>query len=124
MKRAPGGDGGARTIVVSVLLFKGNKKWVAQCLEHDIATQAESLQDLLEMLDRALDAEWVFCDERGLEAFTRLPPAPQEYWDRWEETLKRQEEARKQKRAAVAWEEMPAYIANIHTAVARGASAA
>jgi hypothetical protein len=103
------------------LLFRGKEKWVAQCLEHDIATQAGSLPDLLDMLDHALDAEWAFSDERGLEAFKRLPPAPKKYWDRWEEAYKHQQEERASDMEA--WEQMPAHIANIHTAVARGASA-
>ncbi len=63
------------------VVFKGRESWVVQCLEFDIAAQAPSLEALPVRLARALLAEIEFSQQRGEEPFSRLPRAPEKYWD-------------------------------------------
>ncbi len=81
MKAAQGSN------LIRALVFKGHKAWVAQCLEHDIATQAEKPADILRQLELALEAEVRFCAKYGGVPFERLPKAPQKYWDMWEKGI-------------------------------------
>jgi hypothetical protein len=67
-----------------VVVFRGFTKWVAQCLERDIAAQAERLEDLPGRLGQALLAEIEFSEERGEPAFELLPPAPKRFWAMWQ----------------------------------------
>lgn len=66
-----------------VVIFKGLSKWVAQCLESDIAAQADRLEDLPAKLLKALEAEVEFSKRKGKEAFRRLPQAPDRYFSMW-----------------------------------------
>lgn len=70
-------------IEVRVVFFRGSSKWVAQCLEYDIATQADSLEQLETRLVQALNAEVEFSRRLDKQAFTRLPKAPERYWAMW-----------------------------------------
>ena len=67
-----------------VVVFRGFTKWVAQCLERDIAAQADTLSELPAKLARALAAEIQFSEERGEPAFELLPSAPVRYFAMWE----------------------------------------
>jgi hypothetical protein len=72
-----------KPLELRVVVFRGNTKWVAQCLERDIAAQADSLAELPTRLGRALTAEIAFSQERGEPAFEMLPEAPRRYWAMW-----------------------------------------
>ena len=71
-------------VELRVVVFRGFTKWVAQCLERDIAAQADSLGELPTRLAHALLAEIKFSEERGEPAFKLLPPAPTRYFAMWE----------------------------------------
>lgn len=61
--------------VLRIVLFRENRFWLAQGLEHDIGVQAENLKDLVLRLDLALALE--------AEALADLPPAPKYFQDLW-----------------------------------------
>lgn len=58
-----------------VVLFRENRFWLAQGLEHDFGVQAEDLRDLLCRLGVALEAEGA--------ALEQQPPAPKYFQDLW-----------------------------------------
>lgn len=59
----------------------GKGKWSAQVLEHDIATQADSLQDLFFEVERILVSYIALAAAEGRVPFEDIPPAPRKYWD-------------------------------------------
>jgi hypothetical protein len=65
--------------IVRVLVFRGKQRWVAQCLEFDLAAQADTLDGLWERLQMALEAERTLSASYGREPFKSLPPAPPRY---------------------------------------------
>lgn len=71
---------------ISVVLFQEGEWWSAQCLEHDIATQARSLPELYEELRRTLSAHAAVCLAEGKQPFAELGPAPQRFWRMFEAT--------------------------------------
>ncbi len=70
---------------IRAVCFKESGKWVAVCLEHYIATQADSLNDLLYELDRTLVSYVAIAMEEGKQPFGGLPRTPQRYHEMWEE---------------------------------------
>jgi hypothetical protein len=67
--------------IISVLLLQEGEWWSAQCLEYDIATQARTLPELRNELERMLLHHVVLTLEEGKAPFKELRPAPQRYWD-------------------------------------------
>ena len=73
---------------ISVVLFQESGQWVAQCLEYDIAAQAETLKELIEYeLQRVLVGHIAVSLETERIPFENVPSAPQEYWDLWRDGL-------------------------------------
>ena len=67
-----------------IIAFRDGDIWVAQCLEHDIGTQAKNLNDLWAQLDLTIRAEIQDSMERDVEPFAGIGPAPtyfQKMWD-------------------------------------------
>jgi len=58
--------------------FEHAGHWVAQCLEHDIATQAKTLDDLLYEFERILAAHILGAE--STDPFANIPPAPKSFW--------------------------------------------
>ena len=71
-------------LTLRVLVFRGPRKWIAQCLDFDFGVQADSEDLLPERFLRAIQAEIAFSIGRSLVPFRRLPKAPQRFWDMWE----------------------------------------
>ena len=71
-------------LTLRVLVFRGSKKWIAQCLDFDFGVQADSQELLPARFLRAIQAEIAFSIGRSLVPFRRLPKAPQRFWDMWE----------------------------------------
>jgi len=67
--------------VIRAVLFKEGEWWVAQCLDVDIAAQAESERDLYYELGRLLVGRILAGEKLGVDPFASLPPAPRRYWD-------------------------------------------
>ena len=87
----------ARTIrlTVSVLLLKEQETWVAQCLEHDVAAQGDSIDEALDNFGAVFTGHVMLDVREGREPLTDIPQAPKVYWDRYnkgsrlDKTLKR-----------------------------------
>lgn len=60
---------------IHVLVELVDGRWVAQCLEHDLATQARTLDELQREIMRILTAHIASCEELGLRPFD-LPREP------------------------------------------------
>lgn len=61
---------------VRVLIFKQEDMYVAQCLEHDIAVQADDITTLQKRFETAM-----FCESDEL---ANIEPAPQSFFDSWD----------------------------------------
>jgi len=73
------------TKTISVLIERAGDWWVAQCLQHDLATQARTISELHYEIQRLLIAHIVACEHQGIEPF-QIPPAPREFWAKYEAT--------------------------------------
>lgn len=68
--------------VIHAVAFPHGDHWVAQCLEHDIATQASTPDELLYELERILVAHLLVADEEELaDPFVEIPKAPKRFWE-------------------------------------------
>ena len=75
------GIDGAGTIQMRAILFKESENlWCAQCLEHDIAVQASSEDDLIPELISVLAAYVELAIEKGSKPFADIPPAPAHFF--------------------------------------------
>jgi hypothetical protein len=70
-----------------VLLIEEEGGWAAQILERDIVCQAETVEALLPELERVVRAHVELSVELGLEPFANIGPAPQEFFDLWEQGI-------------------------------------
>ena len=70
---------------LSVVVFKREQWWVAQCLQHDIGAQSLSnVDDVIYELQRSIVGHIAICKQHNLEPFGSLGRAPQMYWDKFE----------------------------------------
>ena len=81
-------------VEISAVVFQEEDWLVAQCLQYDIAAQAKSLNDLQYELERSLVAHIVLNTDAELVPFDALPPAPQIYWEMFEQGLRLETEKR------------------------------
>jgi hypothetical protein len=65
---------------ISVVMFQEGEWWTAQCLEYDIAAQAETVPALCYEFVRVLFGHMVANVEFDREPFEGIGPAPEEYW--------------------------------------------
>jgi hypothetical protein len=75
---------------IRVIVYREGDVYVAQCLEHDIATQGPDIPAALERLDLTIDAECAISKEAGGQAFDNIPSAPNYFrtlWDKRSMTL-------------------------------------
>jgi hypothetical protein len=70
----------------AVLLEEG-EAWSAQCLDYDIAAQAQTLLDLHDELARVLVTHIAASIELGREPFSSIKPAPERFWELYEHGL-------------------------------------
>ena len=73
------------TLHLSAVVFRRGEWYIGQFLEHDIATQARSYEDLLRDMRRILVAHVTIAREGGGTPFEKIPPAPRRYWQLFEE---------------------------------------
>ena len=62
-------------------MFREEGRWVAQCLDVDIAVQAKTEGDLPYELGLTLVGRILAADNLGIDPFDGLPRAPERYWD-------------------------------------------
>lgn len=72
---------------IRAVLVEEGGAWSAQCLDYDIAAQAETLLDLHDELMRVLVAHIAASVELGREPFSSIKPAPQRFWELYEHGL-------------------------------------
>lgn len=65
-------------------MFKDGDWWIGQYLEHDIASQARTLEALEAEMARILAAHVFVSQAEGLPPFANLPEAPREFWEMFE----------------------------------------
>jgi hypothetical protein len=69
---------------IRAVIFQEGPRWVAQCLEYGLATQAARLEDLPHELMRLLAVQIAASLECGVEPFFGFSPAPRRYWEMYE----------------------------------------
>lgn len=67
-------------IHIRAVVFQEEGWWCAQCLEYDIATQARTISELKDEIERVLTIHVELALERGQEPFADLPKAPERYF--------------------------------------------
>ena len=67
--------------ILHAVAFPRGNHWVAQCLEHDIATQAATPDELLYELERIVAAHLLVADREDVEPFADIPRAPRRFWE-------------------------------------------
>ena len=75
---------------IRVIVYREGDVYVAQCIEHDIATQGPDIPAALARLDLTIDAECAISKEAGGQAFDNIPSAPNYFhtlWDKRSMTL-------------------------------------
>ena len=80
-KRAEHGRSDDAPHKLSVLFIESRSGWTAQCLEHDIAAQADSLNALFDEIERVLVAQVALDEAQGRRPFEGIEPAPAKFWD-------------------------------------------
>ncbi len=66
-------------IVSALLIQEADFRWSAQCLEYDVAVQADSIEGLRDALQDALLAYVAANRSEGREDFAGLPEAPEKF---------------------------------------------
>ncbi|MBA3841157.1 MAG: hypothetical protein H0X39_00800 [Actinobacteria bacterium] len=72
----------ARVLIRREVVRDGSYRWVAQVLEHDLAAQASSIDEILYEVRRMIVGHILSCEEQGLDPYA-VPPAPKEYEDEY-----------------------------------------
>jgi predicted RNase H-like HicB family nuclease len=67
-----------------VVVFQEGDWVCAQCLEHDITAQGNTLDDCLYELERLIVGHIAIGVEHGLEPLRNLNPAPRRFWEWFE----------------------------------------
>jgi len=68
-----------------VIVYREGELYIAQGIDHDIATQAPDITTLLERLDLTIDAECAMSRDRGDQPFVGIPPAPNYFHTLWDQ---------------------------------------
>ena len=72
-------------IKLDVILFESkNGMWSAQCLQYDIAAQADSFHGILYEFERVVISNVALSHELGRKPFEGMKEAPQEFWQLYE----------------------------------------
>lgn len=66
--------------IINIVAYEEEGGWVAQCLQYDVAAQAETFADLQSEMMRALASHILLNVERGREPFAGLGEAPPKFW--------------------------------------------
>jgi hypothetical protein len=72
-------------ITVTAVVFQEGSFWIAQCLEYDIVSFAETLNALQHRLQEQLEAVVLMDKRDGLTPFTGFKRAPEKYWRMYEQ---------------------------------------
>jgi hypothetical protein len=73
-----------KKIGIRAVLFQQEGNWCAQCLEHDIAAEAPTLESLKAELEQVLAIQAELSLERGQVPYSTIPSAPAKYFAMYE----------------------------------------
>jgi hypothetical protein len=71
-------------ITITAIVFREEGLWVARCLEYDIVSFAETVEDLRRELLGQLEAVVALDKEEGRTPFEGFKRAPEKYWRLYE----------------------------------------
>ncbi len=69
---------------IHVVCFRDRGWWVAQCLEHNLATSSKDPRELTQKLEIVLKVQVEADLEAGRTPFSALPRAPRRFWTLFE----------------------------------------
>lgn len=72
-------------ITITAVVFEQDGFWIAQCLEYDIVSFAETLDALHRRLPEQLEAVFLLDKKEGRLPFSGFKRAPEKYWRMYEE---------------------------------------
>ncbi len=73
---------------LQILLLNDRGPWVAICLQHYLAAQADSPTKALEALNWTYWTQILLDKEKGIEPLSKVEKAPAEYWERFDHGLR------------------------------------
>lgn len=65
-----------QTLSVQVIVYLDADKWVAQCIDHDIAAQGNTRAECMESFVKQMSAEIILSLDLGKVPLSDIPPAP------------------------------------------------
>lgn len=68
---------------VRVVVYQEGTQWLAQCVDLDIATQADTMNYALRRFDMAFTANMAHCEELDADPVAEIGLAPQKFDDIW-----------------------------------------
>lgn len=71
-------------ITVTAVVFQEDTFWIAQCLEYDIVSFAETIEDLRRELLGQLESVVLLDKQEGRTPFEGFKRAPEKYWRMYE----------------------------------------
>lgn len=74
---------------VRVLLYREDDMWVAQCLEHDIAAQGKTLDEVQNKFHQTFIGQVILDLEAGKQPLKNVPKAPAEFLKMFENSSHR-----------------------------------
>lgn len=69
---------------IRAVVFREGDWWIAQCLEYDFVSAAETLEELPDQLLQQLRTQIEISQESGVEPFAGFPKAPARFWRMYE----------------------------------------
>ena len=69
---------------LSIVLFRDSDFWVAVCLESFMAVKDAELPGVIAKMNRVVQEHIEVAKIEGVTPFECFPPAPQEYWDKYQ----------------------------------------
>jgi hypothetical protein len=82
----------AGNLTIHVVVFHDGEWWIAQCLEYDLCTAKERLEDLSAEIRRFLKVQILGSLDLKIEPFSGLGPAPKRFWRMYEQAVALSEE--------------------------------
>ena len=66
--------------MIRAIAYRHGDRWIGQCLEFDLAAQADTRDKILDELARVVEPHVEASRENGVEPFVNLPRAPNLYF--------------------------------------------
>jgi len=73
---------------LQILLLKEEDLWVAQCLDHDVASQGPDIRGVLRAWEHAFFAQAMANIDAGMDPMENASAAPEFYWKKFDSGLR------------------------------------